>query len=114
MHTDDPIRDKYIHATAWDYSTGDPMLEERRRRLAMEYDRGRPAGLPLPSDPESMRRLMRRLTLNMLHVLADRRLITDPDMYQTALYPFPDRPCGTDMLMLQAFIRTFTPDPRDS
>ena len=38
----DPVRDKYVHAVSWDYTSRDPQVARLRERLAAEYD-GRPA-----------------------------------------------------------------------
>ncbi|MBT1164578.1 hypothetical protein [Bifidobacterium felsineum] len=105
MSQTDPIRDKYVHATAWDYSPGGPELEERRKRLAAEYDARH--GIRLPLDPDLMMTRLRRMTRTTLTRLAGQGFVANPDILYTALFPFPDRICPADLILLDAFIDAF-------
>ncbi|KAA8828182.1 hypothetical protein [Bifidobacterium myosotis] len=106
---EDPIRDKFIHAVNWDYSSGNPAIERLRRQLAAEYDSGGVygGGVMLPADPTRFMQTMRRAVRLMLDGMADKHLCAHPDELYKALFPFPDVPSIGDMLVLEAMRGAF-------
>lgn len=106
---DDPIRYKYAHATAWDYTSQSPQLERLRRSLEAEYDRaGATPGAP---DPARFMLLARETVKRYLDGMADARLLShgDADAVKAALFPFDSphepggpTPCLGDRIALDA------------
>lgn len=94
------LKDKYVHATAWDWSAnGSPGLRAALEREWESAHTGAPAGM----DADEFRRRSRAVVHAFLKGLADRHLLGyDPDLYYKALFPFPDHPCAGDMLIMDA------------
>lgn len=104
----DPVRDKYCHATTWDYTTRTPELERLRHNLATEYDQAQGIRLPAsPDDPEAFTMLLRHITRTVLNGLEAQHLIRSADTSFRIMFPYPDQPNIGDQILLDAVIDGF-------
>ena len=96
----DPVRDKYVHAVSWDYTSRDPQVARLRERLAAEYD-GRPA-IPAGMDAGRFMGSSRLAVRTLFERMASHGLLADPDGLYAAMFPFPDMPCIGDLIVMDA------------
>ncbi|MBT1162800.1 hypothetical protein [Bifidobacterium sp. SO1] len=116
--SNDPVRDKYCHAVSWDYTTRTPEVERLRRMLADEYDHGGRSNrteLRIPADPRHPERftmLLRDIARRTLDGMEKAHLTASADGLYRIMFPFPDRPCLGDAILLEAVIGALgTNDP---
>lgn len=83
----DPVRDKYVHAVSWDYTSRDPQVARLRERLAAEYD-GRPA-TPAGMDAGRFMDSSRLVVRPLFERMASHGLLAGPDGLYAAMFPFP-------------------------
>ena len=83
----DPVRDKYVHAVSWDYTSRDPQVARLRERLAAEYD-GRPA-TPAGMDAGRFIDSSRLAVRTLFERMASHGLLAGPDGLYAAMFPFP-------------------------
>ncbi|AUE03159.1 hypothetical protein [Bifidobacterium breve] len=96
----DPVRDKYVHAVSWDYTSRDPQVARLRERLAAEYD-GRPA-TPAGMDAGRFMDSSRLAVRTLFERMASHGLLAGPDGLYAAMFPFPDMPCIGDLIVMDA------------